>query len=154
MQRRHFLAASAAFVTAGSALAANGQTYRRGLVEEELAAGKTVFIDFYTDWCSTCRAQGKIIRDLMASNPAYEQNITFVKVDWDVYSGSAIAKKYKIPRRSTLLVLKGTEELGRIVAETSRSRRADSPRSRDQSSSIETEAPQAGQMKGKRGESG
>ena len=118
MQRRHFLTASAAFVTAGSALAANGQTYRRGLVEEELAAGKTVFIDFYTDWCSTCRAQGKIIRDLMASNPAYEQNITFVKVDWDRHAQSELAARLNIPRRSTLVVLKGKGELGRIVAGT------------------------------------
>ena len=120
MQRRHFLAASAAFVTAGRALTANGQTYRRGLVEEELAAGKTVFIDFYTDWCSTCRAQGKIIRDLMASNPAYEQNITFVKVDWDRHAQSELATRLNIPRRSTLVVLKGDKELGRIVAGTSR----------------------------------
>ena len=37
MQRRHFLAASVAFMTAGSAFAASGQAYRRGLVEEELA---------------------------------------------------------------------------------------------------------------------
>ena len=58
MQRRTFLVSSAALVLAGPALAANGQAYRKGLVDEELAAGKTVFIDFYTDWCTTCRAQG------------------------------------------------------------------------------------------------
>lgn len=77
MHRRTFLAASAA-VLASPALAANGQAYRPGLVEEELAAGKTVFLDFYTDWCVTCRAQGKAIRDLLDENPAYEVNITFI----------------------------------------------------------------------------
>ena len=118
MHRRRFLATSGAFVIAGSALAANGQAYRRGLVEEELAAGKTVFIDFYTDWCSTCRVQGKVIRDLIAANPAYEQNITFVKVDWDRHAQSKLATRLNIPRRSTLVVLKGDEELGRIVAGT------------------------------------
>ena len=118
MQRRHFLAASVAFMTAGSAFAASGQAYRRGLVDEELAAGKTVFVDFYTDWCSTCRAQGKIIRDLIASNPAYEQNISFVKVDWDRHAQSKLVSRLNIPRRSTLVVLKGEEELGRIVAGT------------------------------------
>ena len=118
MQRRQFLTTSVAFVTAGSAFAASGQAYRRGLVDEELAAGKTVFVDFYTDWCSTCRAQGKIIRELIASNPAYEQNISFVKVDWDRHAQSKLASRLNIPRRSTLVVLKGDEELGRIVAGT------------------------------------
>ena len=66
MNRRRFLASSAALVAAGPVLAANGTAYSEGLVEKELAAGKTVFVDFYTDWCSTCRAQGKTIAALMA----------------------------------------------------------------------------------------
>lgn len=119
MDRRTFLASSAAFIAAGPALAANGKTYKKGLVEAELAAGKTVFVDFYTDWCSTCRAQGSKIRKLMASNPAYEANISFIKVDWDQHSSSTLARRLNIPRRSTLVVLKGDRELGRIVASTS-----------------------------------
>ena len=91
---------------------------RSGHVEEELAAGKTVFLDFYTDWCTTCRAQGKAIRDLMAENPAYEANISFIKIDWDQHAQSSIATRLNIPRRSTLVVLKGDKELGRIVAGT------------------------------------
>ena len=119
MDRRTFLATSAALIATGPALAANGTAYRKGLVESELAAGKTVFIDFYTDWCSTCRAQGTKIRQLMAENPAYEANISFIKVDWDQHSGSPLARRLNIPRRSTLVVLKGDKELGRIVASTS-----------------------------------
>ena len=119
MDRRKFLAASAALIAAGPALAANGKAYKTGLVEAELAAGKTVFIDFYTDWCSTCRAQGTKIRKLMAQNPAYEANVSFIKVDWDQHSGSTLARRLNIPRRSTLVVLKGDQELGRIVASTS-----------------------------------
>ena len=46
--------------------------------------------------------------------------MVFVKVDWDVYYGSAIAYDYKIPRRSTLLVLRGDQELGRNVADASK----------------------------------
>ena len=119
MDRRIFLASSIALIAASPALAANGKAYRKGLVEAELAAGKTVFVDFYTDWCSTCRAQGTKIRKLMAANPAYEANISFIKVDWDLHSGSALASRLNIPRRSTLVVLKGDQELGRIVASTS-----------------------------------
>ena len=118
MLRRTFLASSLAAAVAAPAIAANGKSYRRGLVEEELAAGKTVFLDFYTDWCTTCRAQGKAIRDLLAENPAYEANISFIKIDWDQHAQSSIASRLNIPRRSTLVVLKGDQELGRIVAGT------------------------------------
>ncbi len=91
-----------------------------GEVAKLLSQGKTVFVDFYTDWCSTCRAQERVIESLRQSNPAYDKNIVFVKVNWDFYSISKIAKKYKIPRRSTLLILRGNKELGRIVAGTSK----------------------------------
>lgn len=118
MYRRTFLASAAALAAAAPALAANGRAYSPGLVNEELAAGRTVFVDFYTDWCTTCRAQGNAIRALMDENPAYERNISFIKVDWDKYAQSRIAVRLNIPRRSTLVVLRGDQELGRIVAGT------------------------------------
>lgn len=118
MDRRYFLLSSLAFAAATPALSANGRSYRHGLVEEELAAGKTVFLDFYTDWCTTCRSQGTTIRNLLKENPAYAENISFIKVDWDQHAQSRIAVRLNIPRRSTLVVLKGDKELGRIVAGT------------------------------------
>ena len=117
MDRRTFLAASAAFAAAGPAF--SGAQYKKGLVEKELAAGKTVFLDFYTDWCTTCKAQQVKLSKLKKENPAYEENIAFINVDWDKYSNSKLAKDLNIPRRSTLVVLKGDKELGRIVAGTS-----------------------------------
>ena len=53
-----------------------------------------------------------------ADNPAYTQGVTFIDIDWDTYGTSELAQSLKIPRRSTLVVLKGEEELGRIVAQT------------------------------------
>ncbi len=99
-------------------MAVTGQRYTPGLVDNELAAGKTVFVDFYTDWCSTCRSQERTINALKAANPDYEANISFVAVDWDIYSNSKLSRRLNIPRRSTLVVLKGEAELGRIVAGT------------------------------------
>jgi thioredoxin 1 len=121
MHRRHFLALSAsALLLPAAASAAETLAYKPGLVADLLASGKTVFVDFYTDWCSTCRAQARHITALRAENPAYDASMVFVKIDWDIHSRSAIAKAYKIPRRSTLLVLKGDKELGRIVADPGR----------------------------------
>ena len=117
MDRRTFLLSSAALAAAGPALAMDD--YTPGLVDKELAAGKTVFVDFAADWCSTCRAQESKIMALRAENPAYDGAITFVRVDWDDHRNGDLANRLNIPRRSTLVVLKGDEELGRIVAGTS-----------------------------------
>lgn len=117
MLRRTFLASAAAFA-ASPLWAANGTPYQSGLVEKELKAGKTVFLDFYTDWCSTCRSQAKTIAALMDANKDYEQNISFIAVDWDQHANSELSRRLNIPRRSTLVVLKGDKELGRIVAGT------------------------------------
>ena len=118
MDRRQFLITAAAALAASPALAA--KTYTKGLVEAELAAGKTVFVDFYTDWCTTCRSQQATLRKLKKANPAYEENITFVRVDWDKHASSKLSKSLNIPRRSTLVALKGDTEIGRIVAGTKR----------------------------------
>lgn len=118
MKRRDFLAlAGASALVPFAASAAETIKYRPGVVADLLASGKTVFIDFYTEWCVTCRAQGRAIENLRAENPAYEAGMVFVKVDWDVYANSALAVDYNIPRRSTLLLLRGNQELGRIVAD-------------------------------------
>lgn len=121
MKRREFIALAGAATLAPMLANASTVEFAPGVVKAQLAAGKTVFVDFYTDWCSTCRAQGRNIQALRRANPAYDENIVFVKIDWDIYSRSAIAQKYKIPRRSTLLILKGNMELGRNVANPTQS---------------------------------
>ena len=121
MHRRSFLALSAASLTLPMAARAEFLDYTPGLVQERLAAGDTVFLDFTATWCSTCRSQGRTIRALKDANPAYGQAVTFIDVDWDQYGHSELAQSLQIPRRSTLVVLKGDQELGRIVAQTGQS---------------------------------
>ncbi|GAB4303340.1 MAG: hypothetical protein Kow0058_17390 [Roseovarius sp.] len=125
MQRRHFIltALLAAAVRPGPARAGEG-----GMIDYDdsdpisraLAEGRTVLVDYYADWCSTCAAQERVIAALRAENPAYDENIVFVRVDWDVYADAPVTTSRNIPRRSTLIVLKGGQELGRVVAGTSR----------------------------------
>ena len=120
MNRRTFIAAAAAIALAGPAFA-GGETidYTPGVVDAALEEGKTVFIDFAAEWCSTCHRQERVINALRAANPAYDDAMVFVKVDWDKYGQEDIAVFHNIPRRSTLIVLKGEAEIGRIVADTS-----------------------------------
>lgn len=121
MKRRDFLvltAATAATTAVPLAARAAPLDYQPGLLQPRLNAGETVFLDFKADWCGTCRAQERVINALKTANPAYEANITFINVDWDVYGRSQLVSRMKIPRRSTLVVLKGDDELGRIVADT------------------------------------
>lgn len=124
MDRRAFLALAAATTAVTiaplSALAAP-LTYSPGLVDKHLAKGHTVFLDFKASWCSTCRAQERVIQSLIKDNPAYEDHIIFINVDWDDYGKSDLVRRLNIPRRSTLVALKGKTELGRIVAGTRKS---------------------------------
>jgi len=128
MNRRHFLAAAclaAMLPMAGTAIAGEAPAkahvtvdYTPGLIDAALAEGKTVFVDFAANWCSTCKRQERVIQALRAANPAYDEAMTFVRVDWDTYKGDEVTTARAVPRRSTLLVLRGDSELGRLVAAT------------------------------------
>lgn len=119
MKRRDFLVAAAAVAALPSALMAKTLNYVPGLARKRLAKSEVVFLDFKASWCGTCKAQGRVIERLKGANPDYEKNITFINVDWDEYGRGELAFDLEIPRRSTLVVLKGDKELGRIVADTS-----------------------------------
>lgn len=118
MNRRDFLAITAAVSLAMPTLAQAGTTYSPDLLKAELASGKIVFLDFKASWCSTCKAQERVIKALQADNPDYAKNISFIDVDWDEWGKGDLVRQLNIPRRSTLVVLKGDAELGRIVAGT------------------------------------
>jgi len=118
MNRRHFcLTGLAALATPSFALAAP-LDYTEGLAKEHLAKGEVVFLDFTADWCGTCKAQERVLNALKAANPDYEAKVTFIDVDWDKHGKGTLVSELNIPRRSTLVVMKGEEELGRIVAGT------------------------------------
>ena len=110
----------ASLLTPMSVFAGEGtKDYEPGLLEKELAAGNTVLLDYAAVWCSTCKRQERVISKLRSENSAYNENIVFIRVDWDTYADHEISVMNNVPRRSTLVLLRGDEELGRIVAGTS-----------------------------------
>ncbi len=120
MKRRTFLAATASFVVLPMAVKASTYVnYSPGLIQKALSQGKTLFVDYSASWCGTCKRQERVIDALRANNPAYDDAMTFVKVDWDTFRNHEVTTSRRIPRRSTLLVLRGEAELGRVVAGTS-----------------------------------
>lgn len=119
MKRRDFLIATAAAAFVPLAAQAEIVDYTPGLIEAALTDGKTVFVDYSAEWCGTCKRQERVINALRAAHPEYDAEIMFVRVDWDDFKNHEVTKSRGIPRRSTLLVLQGDQELGRIVAGTS-----------------------------------
>lgn len=122
MNRRTFFASMFAItVMPVMASAADFVDYKPGVIDAALEDGKTVFVDYSAPWCGTCKRQERVINALRAADPVYDSSMIFVKVDWDTYKNHEVAVFREIPRRSTLLVLRGEQELGRVVAGTSES---------------------------------
>lgn len=120
MNRRELLALSASLTLLPFASRAGDATlYSPGSAEAAMDAGKVVLLDFWASWCSTCAAQERVLAKLRSENPAYDEKIVFYTVDWDDHGNGPLAKELGIPRRSTLVLLNGRTELGRIVAGTS-----------------------------------
>ncbi len=125
MLKRTFVIGILTMLTLGTQLVpqsrANEDTidYSAGDIKKALANSDTVFVDYSAEWCGTCKRQERVINQLRSQNPAYNKAMTFIKVDWDLYRSDKVTTSRNIPRRSTLLVLRGDKELGRIVAGTS-----------------------------------
>ena len=121
MLRRDFLLLSAAVSLAPLAASASFVPYAPGVAEDAMARGDRIILDFYATWCSTCARQQRIMDQLRAQNPAYDQRLTLIHVDWDSYGNGDLVRRFAVPRRSTIIALKGEQELGRTVAGTSAS---------------------------------
>lgn len=71
-----------------------------------LKDNKSVFVDFYADWCGPCKMVGPLVEELSRE----ETDVKFVKVNVD--DNPAIAQRYGIMSIPTLIVFKNGEIAG------------------------------------------
>ena len=60
-----------------------------------------------------------MLKKLRVSYPEYNDSISFILIDWDTYKNHEVTTSRKVPRRSTMVLIKNGEEVGRLVAQTS-----------------------------------
>ena len=120
LTRRSFIASATAAV-ASPAFASSTVTldYAPDNIKDELARGRTLIVAYHAYWCSVCARQERVIRRLRDENKAYN-DLRFIRVDWDEYKYLPVVVDREIPMRSTMILLKGDEEISRLVAATGR----------------------------------
>lgn len=112
--RRALLIGGMILATAMPALAEFSVTpYSADVLAAAKASGKPYLLDYFAPWCSTCRAQERVVSNLVNSSDKYDA-IKIIRVDWDTYRSQPIAKQNGVTNRSTLILFNGDVELGRL----------------------------------------
>ena len=92
--------------------------WRRFTQEEFLLAqteDRSIAVVVHAEWCSTCRAQEPALNQVRKL-PEYRE-FEYFRVDFDTQKD--VMASLGIPVRSTILIFKGKDEVGRLVAESS-----------------------------------
>lgn len=100
------------FVIASSMVAQAGQPFDPGAFQQAQAAGKSVLIDVTAPWCPTCKQQRPAVQEIERSTPS----LVVYEVDFD--SAKDVLKRFRVQSQSTLIIFKGTNEVGRSTGET------------------------------------
>jgi len=90
------------------------EAFTDAALEAAQKAGKSVLVEVAAPWCPTCHAQKPIIESL-AKNDKFK-GFVFLKVDFD--NQKAELRKLNARMQSTLIVFKGTSEVGRSIGDT------------------------------------
>jgi thiol-disulfide isomerase/thioredoxin len=98
-----------------SAAASAGEfPYDKAAFEKAIAEGRPVIVDFFADWCPTCKAQKPLVRDLL--NDPKMKNVTLFVADYD--KEKDLKKALRVSSQSTFVVFKGGKEVARSTGQT------------------------------------
>lgn len=76
--------------------------------------GKSAVISTHAEWCSTCKAQDKVLA-VFIKDPDYK-NVVFYQVDYD--NQKDLLKTLKVRTQSTIIVYKSGKEVARATGDT------------------------------------
>lgn len=98
-----------------------GEPFTQEKLDALNKAGKPALVFIYATWCPTCKAQDKILSELLPTTEF--KGITTLRVDFDAQK--QVVRSFGVRMQSTLIVFKGGKEASRVTAETNRERIAD-----------------------------
>lgn len=84
--------------------------FNQGSLDEAIAGGKPVLVDFWAEWCGPCRMVGPIVSEL---SDDYEGKAVIGKVNVD--ENREVAAKYGIRNIPTILFFKDGELVDKVV---------------------------------------
>jgi len=91
-----------------------GDKFTDAALEAAQKSGKPVLVEVAAPWCPVCKAQEPILEGL-AKNEKFK-DFVFLKMDFD--SQKDEQRKLNVRSQSTLIVFKGTNEVGRSIGDT------------------------------------
>ena len=103
-------AASSAF----AAQAEPEQPFTEAAFAAAQQTGKPILVDTYATWCQICARQAPILEKLRAE-PKFKDLVIF-KVNFDTQKD--VMRKFHANVQSTLIVFRGSKEVGRSTGET------------------------------------
>lgn len=108
------LAALTSLLLPGLARALDIQPYTAAALQQAQAAGKPVAVHFHADWCSTCKAQERVLRELK-DDPELK-DVALLVAHYD--DERDLKRAMNVRSQSVIVVFKGSKETARLGGET------------------------------------
>jgi thioredoxin 1 len=109
-----FLLALPLLALSSLARALDIQTYTANELQQAQAAGKPVAVHFHADWCSTCKAQEQVFKNLQ-TDPQLN-GITLLVAHYD--NERDLKKVMNVRAQSVVVIFRGSKETARLGGET------------------------------------
>jgi thiol:disulfide interchange protein len=85
------------------------QTFSREALDQALATGRPVFVDFTADWCLICKSNERFALDTAPVREAVsKKNVIMLRADWT--RGDPVITEILKRRRTNVLVLFGRQK--------------------------------------------
>ena len=86
--------------------------YKEKLVAQDKANDSVYVLHFYAEWCSVCLGQKKAMQKLEADKNLKNLKVYLVDFDFE----KKLKNEFNVERQSTLIILRGPQEIARSLA--------------------------------------